>query len=87
MRRFSTHALIWSALGLSLAGCETQHPWLRHKDDDMASSDKDSSSSTSKIPSVDSDSKNPQPFFKNNRLQGGWSSEARAIEKDLGVGN
>jgi hypothetical protein len=83
MRRFSTHALIWSALWLSLAGCETHHPWLRHKDDDMASSEKD----TSKIPAVDSDTKNPQPFFKNDRLLGGWSSEARAIEKDLGVSN
>ena len=44
------------------------------------------SSEASKIPSVDSDGKNPQPFFKNNRLQGGWSSEACSIEKNLGVG-
>jgi hypothetical protein len=87
MRRIFTHTLIWSALGFSLAGCETHHPWLRHKDDDKVSSDKDSSSDTSKIPSVDSDSKNPQPFFKNSRLQGGWSSEARAIERNLGVTN
>jgi len=85
MRRFSTHALIWSALGFALAGCEPHQSWLRHKDDDMASSAKESSSDGSKIPSVDSDTKNPQPFFKNNRLQGGWSSEARAIERDLGV--
>ncbi|HKI16448.1 MAG TPA: hypothetical protein VKA15_01130 [Isosphaeraceae bacterium] len=83
MRRFSTHALVWSALGLSLAGCEPHQSWLRQKDDDAASSDKD----TSKIPAVDSDSKNPQPFFKSNRLLGGWSSEARSIERDLGVNN
>jgi len=87
MRRFSTHALIWSALGFSLAGCETHHPWLRHKDDDTASSEKGSSSDTSKIQAVDSDAKNPQPFFKNDRLLGGWSSEARAIERNLGVNN
>jgi len=85
MRRIFTHALIVSALGLLLAGCEFHHPWLRHKDADTASSEKDASSDTSKIPSVDSDGKNPQPFFKSNRLQGGWSSEARAIESDLGV--
>ncbi len=85
MRRFSTHALIWGALAFafSLAGCEPHQSWLRHTDDDTASSDQDSS----KIQAVDSDTKNPQPFFKNNRLLGGWSSEARAIERDLGVNN
>ncbi len=83
MRRFSTHALIWGALGFSLAGCEPHESWLRHKDDDTASSSKDAT----KIPAVDADAKNPQPFFKNDRLLGGWSSEARAIERDLGVNN
>jgi hypothetical protein len=39
-----------------------------------------------KILSVDSDAKNQQPFFKNNRRSGTWSSEAREIESHLGVG-
>jgi hypothetical protein len=29
--------------------------------------------------------KAPRGFFRNNRLPGGWSSEANEIEKDLGV--
>ncbi len=87
MRQFSTHALVWSALGFLLAGCEPHQSWLRSKDDDTADSKKDSSLDATKIPSVDSDTKNPQPFFKNDRLYGGWSSEARAIERDLGVNN
>jgi len=38
-----------------------------------------------KIPAVDADARNPQPFFKNNRRPGTWSSEAREIESHLGV--
>lgn len=85
MRRLSTNALIWGAIGLSLAGCDTTKPWFRRHDDEATTSKKDFNVDTTKIPSVDSDSKDSQPFFKNNRLQGGWSSEARSIERDLGV--
>jgi len=84
MRRFSRRALIWSVIGVSLAGCDTHRPWLR-QDDQETTAKKDFNVDTTKIPSVDSDAKDPQPFFKNNRLKGGWSSEARAIERDLGV--
>jgi hypothetical protein len=86
MRRLSIHALIWGAIGFGLAGCETHKPWLRHNDD-ATTSKQDFDVDTTKIPRVDSDShsKDSQPFFKSDRLQGGWSSEARAIEKDLGV--
>ena len=43
-------------------------------------------SDPSKIQAVDADAKNPKSFFQNNRLAGGWSSEAREIESHLGVG-
>ena len=85
MRRISTHALIWGAISLLLVGCETQKPWYRRHDDEATTSKKDFNVDTTKIPSVDSDSKDSQPFFKNNRLQGGWSSEAREIESHLGA--
>jgi hypothetical protein len=42
-------------------------------------------SDTNKLMSVDSDSSNPKPFFKSDRRSGAWSSEAREIERDLGV--
>jgi hypothetical protein len=83
----------WTVMGclgltLSLAGCETHRPWLRPRDGDEGSSRAvNSDSSTAKIPGVDSDSTNPQSFFKNDRRSGGWSSEARSIERDLGVGS
>jgi hypothetical protein len=75
------------------SGCETLHSWLRPKDDeDAKKSDKDDptkpkavDSDTSKILGVDSDKDNQKPFFKSDRKSGGWSSEAREIEKDLGV--
>jgi hypothetical protein len=78
---------------MASSGCETLHSWLRSKHDDAAKqSDKDDprkpkavESDTSKIMSVDSDKDNPKPFFKSDRRSGGWSSEAREIEKDLGV--
>jgi len=76
-------------------GCETLHSMLRSKkndeeitrkaDQDDPSKPKSVESDTSKIPSVDSNSKDPKPFFKSDRRSGGWSSEAREIEKDLGV--
>jgi hypothetical protein len=86
MGRISKCALFWGAVGLALTGCETHKPWYRRHDDEATTSKKDFDLDTTKIPSVDSDSKNSQPFFKNSRLQGGWSSEARSIERDLGVG-
>jgi hypothetical protein len=43
-------------------------------------------SDPTKVLDVNADSKNLQPFFKNNRRSGTWSSEAREIESHLGVG-
>ena len=97
MRRLICRGLIVGALLTMSTGCETLHSFLRGKDSEDGSAkkeDKDDSSKikavdseTSKILDVDSDAKKSQPFFKSNRTSGGWSSEAREIEKDLGVGN
>ena len=45
-------------------------------------------SDVSKVNSVDSDDKDPKPFFNTTRTRSAWSSlspEAQSIEKDLGV--
>jgi hypothetical protein len=95
-RQILCRGLVSATLVIGSMGCETTRSFLHHdKDDDAASKqDKDSdddakpksvSSEASKIRSVDSDDKNPQPFFKSNRSSLGWSSEAREIEADLGV--
>jgi hypothetical protein len=87
--------LVLSTIVMGSLGCETTHSFFRRNngDDDVAQKkDKDDpakpkavESDTSKIMGVNSDEKNPQPFFKSDRRSGGWSSEARDIEKDLGV--
>jgi hypothetical protein len=82
MRRFPWLGLVLGALSLLQSGCESHRSWLRPKDDNDA---KAGASEASKIPAVDSDEKNPQPFFDNSRRSGGWSSEARSIERNLGV--
>lgn len=92
-RRSICRGLVLGTLIIGSTGCETLHSWLRPKDDDATKkSDKDDptkpksvESDTSKITSPDSDKDNPKPFFKSDRKSGGWSSEAREIEKDLGV--
>jgi hypothetical protein len=78
-------------------GCETTRSFLHHDKDDEAASKKDKNNAddptkpkavsydTSKIRSVDSDDKNPQPFFRSDRRASGLSSESRAIEADLGL--
>src|SRR5271166_1635807 len=78
---------------LTIAGCESLRQAIRSGSDDHAQKSVKSTSDASavesdpsKLQAVDSDSKNPQPFFKNNRPSGGWSSEAREIESHLGVG-
>ena len=89
MDRFPLLKVVLGVLCLVPTGCETHRSWLRPKDDDdikVRSSDaKAVDSDASKILGVDSDEKKPEPFFKNNRRSGAWSSEAREIEKDLGV--
>jgi hypothetical protein len=80
---------------VTIAGCESLRQAIRSGSDDHAqksvkpTSGAETSaveSDPSKLQAVDSDAKNPQPFFKNNRPSGGWSSEAREIESHLGVG-
>lgn len=63
-------------------GCET-HRWATRDDQDSTSGNKNADSSKA----IGGDPTSNSGFFKNNRLSGGWSSEARDVERDLGVGN
>ena len=89
IRRFPWLRLVLSALCLVFTGCEPHSSWLRHNDDDdlprRGSDVKAVDSDASKISAVDSDSKRSRPFFDNSRPSLGWSSQAREIEKDLGI--
>jgi hypothetical protein len=83
-------------LGMVIAGmtgCDSLRPWHRKDDDDGVPSSKSDDpykptavqSDTSKVIGVSSDSSNQTPFFSNSRRWSGLSSEARDIERDLGV--
>ena len=72
--------LIGTLLAAS-AGCEEFHHAMRRVDEGKT----DVELETTKIQAVDADPKKPKPFFANNRLAGGWSTEAREIESHLGV--
>jgi hypothetical protein len=97
MRQLICRGLILGSIVTSSAGCETLHHLLRpHDSDDAAKKDdkddptkpKAVESDSSKINSVDSTSKDPQPFFKQTRPSSSFSRfspEAQEIEKDLGV--
>ncbi len=63
-------------------GCDT-HRWATRDDQDSKSGNANADSS--KV--IGGDPSSSGGFFKNNRLSGGWSSQARDIERDLGVGN
>ncbi len=90
--------VLMAAMVLSVvivAGCESLRQSIRSASADSqarkaakASLEETSATETdpSKVLAVDADAKNPQPFFKNNRRSGTWSSEAREIESHLGVG-
>jgi hypothetical protein len=94
LRRFLALAasLTFAVVTMANTGCESLKQAIRFSDADevsatsMKSGGETVDSDPSKIHAVDSDGKNPQPFFKNNRRSGGWSSEAREIESHLGVG-
>ena len=93
IRRSLALLVMLGLTAVTIAGCESLRQAIRSGSDDHAQkSVKPTSeasaveSDPSKLQAVDSDSKNPQPFFKNNRPSGGWSSEAREIESHLGVG-
>ena len=89
IRRSPWLRLVVGALCLVTMGCEPHRSWLRHNDDEdltrPATDAKAIDSDTSKILGVDSDGKSSKPFFGGDRTSGGLSSEARSIEKDLGV--
>jgi hypothetical protein len=76
-----------------MTGCDTLRAWHRAPDDDGVPSSRSDDpykptavqSDTSKILGVNSDSNNQSPFFSNSRRWSGLSSEARDIERDLGV--
>ncbi len=89
IRQFPWRRLVLGALCLVSMGCEPHRSWLRHNDDDdlshRGSDVKAVESDSSKIQAVDSEGKNSKPFFNNSRSSLGWSSEARDVEKDLGI--
>jgi len=96
IRRFLALLMMMGLTGATIAGCESLRQAIRSGSDDHAQKSVKPTSGASETPAVesdpsklqavDSDSKSPQPFFKNNRPSGGWSSEAREIERNLGVG-
>jgi hypothetical protein len=88
--RFPWRKLVLGVLGLVVTGCEPHGSWLRPKDDAdskvRSTGVEGVKSDASKMRSVDSDDdQKSEPFFKNNRRSGAWSSEGREIERDLGV--
>ena len=76
------------------SGCEELRHALRSSNNDQASKTASTGNMSNdaveteptKIQAVDADAKHPKAFFQNNRPAGGWSSEARDIERNLGVG-
>jgi hypothetical protein len=79
-----------------MTGCDTLKSWHRNNDDDGVPSSRSDDPykpsavqmDTSKIMGVTSDSNdsnNQKSFFSNTRRWSGFSSEARDIERDLGV--
>jgi hypothetical protein len=83
LRRLIGCGLIVGMTMLASTGCDELHKSVRKKSDGTGPEAVDSDGK--KILGVDSDDKDQQPFFKNNRKTGGWSSEAREIENSLGV--
>jgi hypothetical protein len=96
MRRFLVLLAMMGLTVVTVAGCEGLRQSIRSASDGHAQKSVKPTSGVAepsaveadptKLQAVDADTKNPQPFFKNNRLSGGWSSQAREIESHLGVG-
>ena len=75
-------------LGTALAGCETRKQMVDRRDPDEAIA-----AAKYRAEALEADraddlraSTVAKGFFKNNRLQGGWSDQANEIEESLGVG-
>jgi hypothetical protein len=77
----------WIAVGLSLtlglSGCETFSQSLRHSASEKDKPRSESEGEKDDVTSVKSEA--PKGFFPNSRLSGAWSSEARDVERSLGV--
>lgn len=84
-RRYLCRGLLSATIVIGSMGCETTRSFLHHDKDDDSADKKGDGSDTSKIRSVDSDDKDPRPFFKSDRLPSAMSSQARDIERDLGI--
>jgi len=76
-----------AALGLTVAGgCRSPRPSVAKADPIDKHAPEAVEFDHTGVHAVDGDGKGaPQPFFKNNRKAGGLSSEARDIERSLGV--
>ncbi len=87
MRRSRTFGLFLGAVVLASTGCE--HSWLRPRDEDelppRAKGLKGNSSDDPVIGTNSGDTTTPTSFFKSDRRAGGWSSEARDIERNMGA--
>jgi hypothetical protein len=89
-------SLMMGSAILTIAGCESLREAIRTSNDSKAAKSMKPKSEAegvfavesepTKIEAPDSTPKNPKAFFQNNRSAGGWSSEAREIERNLGVG-
>ncbi len=85
--------LCLGAVVTGMTGCESLKAWHRNSDDDGVPSSKSDDPykptavqmDANKVMGVNSDSNNQTPFFSNSRRWSGLSSEARDIERDLGV--
>jgi hypothetical protein len=90
-RSISGPAILLTACATLATGCDTLRPSSRKRAEPEAvearSVDEPEAVdfSGSKVPGIDATAKKPTPFFKNSRLSGGLSEEARDIEASLGV--
>lgn len=89
-RRYQRVVLALTCSCALLAGCETLHQALRPKDKDRDpgvahASAEAAEPETNKILDVQSDPKDPKPFFRSSRRSGALSSEGREIEGSLGI--
>lgn len=90
IRRFPWGKLFVAGFCLVPVGCEPHHSWLRDKGDDDAKALASGSPTqddlkSEKIIGGSAEDSDARSIFKGTRRSGGWSSEAREIEKDLYV--
>jgi hypothetical protein len=79
IRRILRLGLILVCGSAALPGCETLQHNARPR------SENDEPIATEAKAEESGESTSPKKFFKPSRLSGAWSSEAREVERDLGV--